>query len=163
MKGRKRRKERERENGRNRADEVGAECRGFFLHDFPPSITGAHVHHRTRRRRRLRPRGGGGLEAANAKRAPRAILPPHGIRALPPPPAGPRSGGRRGWDAATTPTLRNHLYLVDVTTYHPLSGGGSGGGDGGGGLLEKRLWKWRTKERKERRRRPRRRRKKIMK
>lgn len=37
-------------------------------------IAGAHVHHRTRRR--LRPRGGGGLEAANAKRAPHAILSP---------------------------------------------------------------------------------------
>jgi len=134
MKGRKWRKERERENGRNRADEVGAECRGFFLHDFPSSIAGAHIHHRTRRR--LRPRGGGGLEATNAKRALRAILPPHGIRALPPPPASPRSGDRRGWDATTTPTLRNHLYLVDVTTYHPLSGGGGGGdsGDGSGGL-----------------------------
>lgn len=136
MKGKKR-KERERENGRNRADEVGAECRGFFLHDFPPSIAGAHVHYRTRCR--LRPRGGGGLEATNAKRAPRAILLPYGIRAFLPPPAGPRSGSRRGWDAATTPTLRNHLYLVDVTTYHPLSGGGGGGSgndddDGSGGL-----------------------------
>lgn len=72
------------------------------------------------------------MEAANAERAPCAILHPHGIRALPPPQLTPCGGG---WDAATTPTLRNHLYLVDVTTYHPLrgSGGGGGGGDGDGG------------------------------
>lgn len=49
---------------------------------------------------------------------------PRGIRAFPP----PSGTSRRGWNTATTPTLRNHLYLVDVTTYHPLSGVGGGGG-----------------------------------
>ncbi|KYM79133.1 hypothetical protein ALC53_10470 [Atta colombica] len=79
--------------------------------------------------------GGSQREACTARHP----IPPHGIRALPPPPASPRSGGRRGWDAATTPTFRNHLYLVDVTTYHPLSGGGggSGGDDSGGGGLRR--------------------------
>ncbi|KAG7212610.1 hypothetical protein KM043_012901 [Ampulex compressa] len=39
-----------------------------------------------------------------------------------------RTRHRGGWDAGATPTPRNHLRLVDVTTYHPLSGGARDGG-----------------------------------
>lgn len=80
----------------------------------------------------LAPRGGGGWCSQRERTASHPFL---SIRPLAPP--------CRGWDATATPTLRNHLYLVDVTTYHPLSsfdGGGfprvrNGGGGQGGGLV----------------------------
>lgn len=131
--GGKSKEERRHEKGEreeSRRDEVGRRVPRLFLTRFSTLYDG--VHHRTTGAPatwwwRV---GGSQREACTV----RATL-PTGLEPSQPPLAPSRhdDDGGGGWDAATTPTLRNHLYLVDVTTYHPLSGGGGGGdGDGGG-------------------------------
>jgi len=134
--------EREERKGPMRLRRAHRECRGFFLHDFPPSVYNdvcPPLHCR-------RPRGGGGLEAANAKRAPRAILPPAPRNPSLPTPVGDQPAGVE---------CRDHAYASESPLprrRHDLSPSQR---RRWWWVAEKRSWKWRPKERKERRRRPR--------
>jgi len=139
------------------ASRLARDARGFFLHDFPPSIT-AHVHHRTAVGHVVVE--GGRQPTRSVHRAP-SYTPtgskPSHPRRLPPAAGDGMLRPRLRFGITSTSSTSRLITLSEVaaavtaTTVVVVVV-----------VAEKRLWKW-PKERQERRRRSRRRRKKIMK